>query len=88
MTVVKIDDILISGVDEKDHLKNLASVLPILSNLGLTLNKSKCSFYQQEVEYLGFILDKNGLRTNTEKVKAIIEAPPPTNVTELQSFLG
>ena len=88
MTVVKIDDILMSGVDEEGHLKNLASVLKILSNRGLTLNKSKCSFYQQEVEYLGFILDKNGLRMNTEKVKAIIEAPLPTNVTELQSFLG
>ena len=88
MTVVKIDDILISGINEDDHLKNLEKVLKVLSDLGLTLNKEKCKFSQHEVEYLGFILDKNGIRTNKDKVKAISEAPAPTNITELQSFLG
>ena len=38
MTLVKIYDILISGTDESDHLKNLSSVYAILSKLGLTLN--------------------------------------------------
>jgi len=44
MTVVKVDDILITGIDEKGHLKNINLVLNILSDLGLTLNKSKCKF--------------------------------------------
>jgi len=48
MTVVKVDDILITGIDEKGHLKNINLVLNILSDLGLTLNKSKC-------KYLGFL---------------------------------
>ena len=87
MTVVKIVDILITGINQEDHLKNLHSVLSVLSDLGLTLNKDKCKLNQREVEYLGFILDKNGIRTNNEKVKAILQAPDPTNVTELQSFL-
>ena len=88
MTVVKIDDILISGIDEEDHLRNLKLVLDILSDLGLTLNKSKCRFNEKEVEYLRFILDKDGIRTNQNKVQAILEAPAPTNLQELQSFLG
>ena len=86
-TVVKIDDILISGADDEDHLKNLTAVFDILSRLGLTLNKSKCKFFQEEVEYLGFFLDKTGIRTNPEKTKAIINAPASTNLNELQSFL-
>ena len=45
MTVVKIDDILISGTDEADHLNNLTSVFEILARLGLTLNESKCRFF-------------------------------------------
>ena len=88
MTVVKIDDILISGTDEEDHLKNLSTVFETLQHLGLTLNQSKCKFFQNEVEYLGFILDKNGIRTNPDKIKAVMHAPAPTNITELQSFLG
>lgn len=88
MTVVKIDDILVTGVDEEDHMRNLKSVLDILSNLELTLNKSKCRFNEKEVEYLGFILDKDGIRTNPDKVEAITNAPTPKNVPELQSFLG
>ena len=88
MTVVKIDDILVTGVDEEDHLRNLKSVLDILSDLGLTVNKAKCRFNEKEVEYLGFILDKNGIHTNKNKTEAIVEAPAPTNIQELQSFLG
>ena len=88
MTVVKIDDILISGTDEYDHLKNLSAVFDILSKLGLTLNENKCKFFQPEVEYLGFILHKTGIRANPDKIKSILAAPAPTNITELQSFLG
>ena len=60
-TVVKIDDILISGVDDEDHMKNPTAVFDILSKLGLTLNKSKCRFFQQEVYHLCFFLDKTGI---------------------------
>jgi len=55
MTVVKVDDILITGIDEEGHLKNINLVLNILSDLGLTLNKSKCKFNANEVDYLGFL---------------------------------
>ena len=88
MTVVKIDDILISGTNEYDNFKNLSSVFDILSKPGLTLNENKFKFVQPEVEYLGFILDKTGIRANREKIKSILMAPAPTNITQLQSFLG
>ena len=40
------------------------------------------------VEYLGHVIDEEGLHPSQEKVRAIQEAPEPTNVSELKSFLG
>ena len=71
-TVVKIDDILISGRDDEEHIKNVDAVLDVLEKIGATVNKDKCVFLANEVEYVGFIIDKNGIRTNPNKVQAII----------------
>ena len=85
---VYIDDILVTGTDEVDHLNNLHAVLQTLEEAGLTLKQSKCKFAVPSVEYLGHIIDADGLHPSEAKVKAIREAPTPTNVTELKSFLG
>ena len=47
MTVMKINDILISGQNKADQLKNISAVFQILSDLGLTLNQSKCKFFKK-----------------------------------------
>ncbi|XP_046975644.1 uncharacterized protein K02A2.6-like [Vanessa cardui] len=83
-----LDDILITGRDKAEHLERLHVVLSRLQNAGLTLQKEKCTFFQDEVTYLGFIISKDGLKKAPEKIKAMIEAPVPTNVNQLQSFLG
>ena len=44
-TVVKIDDILITGKKDEEHLKNIGNVLEILNEVGATVNKSKCLFF-------------------------------------------
>lgn len=82
------DDILISGKDKKEHLENLEKVLFILKRAGLKLNYDKCIFFAKRVEYLGFIIDTEGLHPSGDKTLAIDQAPRPTNVKELQSFLG
>ena len=83
-----LDDILITGTSTVDHLENLDKVLSKLSEAGLKLNKSKCIFMAPKVEYLGYIIDKNGLHPSNKKVEAIKEAHTPTCVTELKAFLG
>ena len=85
---VSIDDILVTGMNEVDHLNNLHAVLQTLEEVGLTLKQSKCKFAVPSVEYLGHIIDSDGLHPSEAKVKAIHEAPTPSNVTELNFFLG
>ncbi|PIK41134.1 hypothetical protein BSL78_22016 [Apostichopus japonicus] len=86
--VVYLDDILITGATEEEHLMILDKVLSKLENAGLRLRKEKCSFMTPSVHYLGHVIDEKGLHPMPEKVKAIKEAPAPRNVTELKSYLG
>ena len=86
--VVYIDDILITGKTEADHLAALEEVLKRLEEAGLRLKKDKCVFLAPSVVYLGYKVDAQGIHPVAEKVKAIQEAPRPRNVSELKSYLG
>ena len=73
---VYLDDILVTGSTEEDHLRNLDNVLTRLDNANIRLKCNKCQFLLPSVEYLG------------HRIKAIKNAPPPRNVSQLNSFLG
>ena len=83
-----LNDILVAGLTFASHSENLSAVLDKLDKAGLQLNREKCSFLKSSVEYLGHIIDSQGLHPTTEKVKAIQDAPKPKKVAELRSFLG
>lgn len=87
-TLCMLDDILITGKNRSEHLDRLHQVLLKLQDAGLTLQKEKCVFFKDEVNYLGYVINKDGLHKSPQKIKAMIEAPVPTNVSQLQSFLG
>ena len=70
------------------HVNRLAEFLQHLENSGMRLNKQKCLFLCSSIEYLWHVVDEVGTHPTEEKVKAIKEAPAPTNVTQLRSFLG
>ena len=74
--------------DDADHLNNLAAVLQRLQQHGLRLKLPKCDFMKPTVDYLGHLIDSEGLHATSEKLKAIVDAPTPKNITELRSFLG
>lgn len=83
-----LDDILVSGQDRAQHLRNLDAVLGRLEEFGLRVQKEKCEFFKDSLEYLGHVIDAQGLHKAPEKVRAIVEAPAPTDVSQLRSFLG
>ena len=85
---VYLDDILITGATEQEHLKNLDQVLNRLQQSGMRLKKKKCAFMLPAVEYLGHHISGEGLRPTQEKVRAIMDAPAPKDTTQLRAFLG
>ena len=87
-TVSRLDDILVAGVDEDDHLRTLSLVLERLLAAGFRLNKANCEFLQKCVTYLGHKIDGEELHPTEDKLAAIRDAPRPNDVTALKSFLG
>ena len=83
-----VDDIIVWGRTQTEHYDNLQALLQRLRETGLTAKKSKCLFNMDSLWFYGMILTKNGIKPDQEKVVAIKNTSPPTNVTELRSFLG
>ena len=84
----RIDDILITGPDNQTHLSTLREVFRRLDEHNIQLREDKCSFLSDNVIYMGHMIDENGLHTTDEKINAVANAPSPTNVSELRSYLG
>ena len=79
---------LIVGKTAAEHDDRLRMVLGRLRHLGLRLKTEKCEFRQTQVQYLGHVIDSQGLRLSESKLTAIREAPEPSNVTQLKAYLG
>ena len=77
-----------TGQTDDDHLKNLEAVLTRLEEAGMRLKRKKCAFMLKRVEYLGHQISAEGLQPTQEKVRAILDAPTPQNVSQLRAFLG
>lgn len=82
------DDIVVTGRDRQHHDEKLDAVLLRLREAGLTLKREKCVIASDSVQYLGHMIDREGLRPIPERIIAINEMPAPQNVTQLKSFLG
>jgi len=87
-TICYLDNILVTGKNDENHIKNLEEVLNRLMNGGLRLKKSKCALMQDFVQYLEYRIDGQGVHTTPDKIAAIQEAPTPQNVKQLRLFLG
>lgn len=85
---VYLDDILVTGPTEQEHLATLEEVLKRLDKAGVRLKRNKCEFMLPSIEYLGHRISAEGLQPTDSKDKALKDAPVPTNVSQLKSFLG
>jgi len=83
--VVLIDDILIYSKDKEEYADHLMMVLQTMREHQLC---KKCEFWLEEVVFLGYVVTKEEIKVDSQKVKAIMEGSRPTNVTEIRSFLG
>lgn len=86
--LVFMDDMLVYSKDMADHVKRLGIVLDTLRHHQLVAKRSKCSFAQRKLEYLGHIISDQGVATNDAKTHVMVHWPIPANVSELRGFLG
>jgi hypothetical protein len=85
---VFINDVIIFSKSAEEHAQRLANVLQRFENANLQLQPEKCVFAQPEVQYLGHVISREGIRASPEKVKAVQDYPVPRTVKEVRSFLG
>ena len=83
-----VDDLLLFSRNTKEHLVHLRQVFQKLRDNKLFVKPSKCILAVPEVEYLGFIVSADGVRSDPAKVAPIVEMAPPKNASEVKSFLG
>ena len=80
--------ILVYSKTEQEHWQHLREVLDILREHKLSVSPKKCEFWRSAVEFVGHVISANGLSVQDAKIKAIKSWMPPTNMKQLQSFLG
>ena len=83
-----LDDILIFSSSFEEHLTHLNIIFQKLRQHKLKLKLKKCSFLKTETNYLGFVIDEQGIKPDQKKVEAIRSLPVPTCVREVRSFVG
>jgi hypothetical protein len=86
--VVFIDDILIFSKTEEEHEKHLRMALEKLRSNQLYAKFSKCEFWLTEVTFLGHVISAGGILVDPSKVNDVLNWMPPTNTSEIHSFLG
>lgn len=83
-----MDNIIIATPDFETHLKILKELFVRLNDMGLMVNKEKCEFVRNELKYLGYVVDKRGLRPDPDKIKSMVDFPTPKNVKDVRQFIG
>ena len=86
--LIFMDDILLYTSTLEEHQQLLKQVFSILAANKLYIKKSKCSFAQTSLEYLGHVISAAGVATDPAKIKAIQMWPVPLTVKMLRAFLG
>ncbi|KAJ8882444.1 hypothetical protein PR048_014252 [Dryococelus australis] len=80
-----LDDIVVTGATESEHLANLRQIVLKLKEAGFKLNCDTFKFFEEEVQYLGHIIDKEGIRKNPNKIRAFSR---PVDEDTVRAFLG
>jgi hypothetical protein len=85
---VFVDDISIYTQTFDEHLQVLQEIFRRLKKNGLFLKPKKCTIASHEIHLLGHIVDRKGIRTDPQKIEAVVSFPIPKNKTDLRAFMG
>ncbi|GJW28099.1 putative reverse transcriptase domain-containing protein [Tanacetum coccineum] len=86
--IVFIDDILIYSKDNEEHEEHLKAILELLKKEELYAKFSKCEFWIPKVQFLGHVIDCQGIHVDPAKIESIKDLASPKTPTEIRQFLG
>ena len=86
--LIYLDDVIVIGRTFDDMISNLDQVLQRLKDAGLKLKPRKCQLFAQEVEFLGHVINREGVKTDPKKTQVIRDWPRPNDIHKVRSFLG
>ena len=86
--IIYLDDVIVFGRSEEEHLEHLCIVFEHFRKFNLKLNPSKCSFFQSEIVYLAHHVSHEGIHLSRENVHTIEEFPMPETFTQVHMFCG
>ena len=85
---VYIDDMLVKSTAAELHITHLAEAFQVLKEYNMKLNPAKCVLGVSIGKFLGFIVNNRGIEANPNKIKAVLDMPPPSNIKVVQRLTG
>ncbi|KER24566.1 hypothetical protein T265_07798 [Opisthorchis viverrini] len=82
------DDVIVHAVDKVTHDSRLLALFKRFHDLNVAVNSSKCAFSVYKLSCLGYTVDGNGFSPDNERLSPLVNAPSPSNLSELRSILG
>ena len=86
--LVYLDDVIVMADTFEEHLERLETVMNRLQRAGLKLNPAKCKLFQLKTKFLGHVVSGRGIESDPEKVRAVVDWPAPSNLTEARGFVA
>jgi nicotinic acid phosphoribosyltransferase len=85
--VAYLDDIIVYSNNKKKHIQHVRKILQRLRETNIQIDVNKCEFYIIETKFLNMIIDRDEIKINLEKIKAIVEWDTSNHFKEIQTFL-
>ena len=85
---VYIYDMLVKSTMAELYIAHLSEAFQILREYNMKLNPAKCAFGVSAEKFLGFIVNNRGIEANPDKIKAVLDMPPSSNIKEVQRLTG
>ncbi|GJR74907.1 putative reverse transcriptase domain-containing protein [Tanacetum coccineum] len=86
--IIFIDDILIYSKNKQEHAEHLKLILELLKKEQLYAEFSKCEFWIPKVQFLGHVIDSQGIHVDHAKIESVKDWASPKSATEIRQFLG
>ena len=86
-TTMDIDDMLVKSTTAEIHITHLSEAFQILREYNMKLNPTKCAFGVSIGKFLGFIVNNRGIEANPNKIKVVLDMPPPSGIKEVQRLI-